>query len=120
MWFDPMKALAEIEAGGNPASAAPRVAQVARPPAAKSESAAPPCRTSRTCRTAPTAEAAIPLDPEGLPFTACRACEGGDWWKPASLPFEGPGWACASCEPPPADMWRHACAVPVTPSRPVM
>ena len=54
-----------------------------------------------------------PLDPEGLPFTACRACGGGDWWKPAAQPFEGPGWACAACTPPPAEMWRHACAVPV-------
>ena len=124
MWFDPVKALAEIEAGHPPASApppvaAPRVAyvaHVARPPAAKPETAPAPCRTSRT---PPTAEAAIPLDPEGLPFTACPSCGRGDWWKPAAQPFEGQGWACAACSPPPAEMWRHACAVKAQPSRPL-
>jgi hypothetical protein len=56
---------------------------------------------------------APPLDPEGLPFAACPACGGGVFWKPASLPFEGPGWACEACHPPPAEGWRHAVAVPV-------
>jgi hypothetical protein len=56
---------------------------------------------------------APPLDGEGLPFAACPACRGGLFWKPAALPFEGPGWACEACHPPPLDMWRHAVAVPV-------
>jgi hypothetical protein len=34
---------------------------------------------------------APPLDSEGLPFTACPACGGGLFWKPADLPPEGPG-----------------------------
>jgi hypothetical protein len=63
--------------------------------------------------TPPALETAPPLDPEGLPFAACPACGGGVFWKPASLPFEGPGWACEACHPPPAEGWRHACAVPV-------
>lgn len=74
---------------------------------------APSNSTNSTNSMAPGAEAAIPLDPEGLPFTAFRACGGGDWWKPAAQPIEGPGWACAACTPPPAEMWRHACAVSV-------
>jgi hypothetical protein len=62
---------------------------------------------------APALEAAPPLDPEGLPFTACPACGGGLFWKPADQPCEGPGWRCEACHPPPPDLWRHACAVPV-------
>jgi hypothetical protein len=61
----------------------------------------------------PTAQSAPPLDPEGLPFAACPTCGGCLWWKDASLPLAGPGWACDACDPPPADLWRHACAVPV-------
>jgi hypothetical protein len=55
---------------------------------------------------------APPLDAEGLPFAACPACGGGLFWKPADLPPEGPGWRCEACHPPPAEGWRHACAVP--------
>jgi hypothetical protein len=58
-------------------------------------------------------KSAAPLDGQGQPFAACPACGGGLFWKPAALPFEGPGWACVACTPPPTDLWRHACAVPV-------
>lgn len=61
----------------------------------------------------PAAETAIPLDPEGLPCAACPVCGCGGFWKPAAQPFEGPGWRCEGCAPPKADLWRHACAVPV-------
>jgi hypothetical protein len=61
----------------------------------------------------PTDPAASPLDPEGLPFAACPACGGGLFWKPADLPPEGPGWRCEACNPPPAEGWRHAVAVPM-------
>ncbi|SHN59862.1 hypothetical protein SAMN05216200_1032 [Oceanicella actignis] len=52
------------------------------------------------------------LDPEGLPFAACSACDGGDWWKPAVRPAQGPGWRCASCDPPSPGRTRRACSVP--------
>ena len=96
MWFDPRAALAEIEAA----------------PAAK-----PPDRAGQFAEfagfaTPAAAIAETPLDPEGLPFAACAACGGRAFWKPAALPPEGAGWACAGCAPPPAEMWRHACAVP--------
>jgi hypothetical protein len=73
----------------------------------------PPSSTNSTNSTPPTPAAAPQLDSEGLPFAACHVCGGGLFWKPASLPFAGPGWACEACHPPPADLWRHACAVPV-------
>jgi hypothetical protein len=38
-------------------------------------------------------------------------------WKDARLRPEGPGWRCEACHPPPADMWRHAAAVPVAGAR---
>jgi hypothetical protein len=60
-----------------------------------------------------TPEGLAPLDPEGLPFATCPACGGGLWWKDASLPLAGTGWACDACDPPPAGLWRHAVAVPV-------
>jgi hypothetical protein len=130
--FDVAAALAEIE--GRPSASAPppgatratratqapgtaprvaQVANVARPPAAKAETVPAPCRTSRTGRTPPALATAPLLDPEGLPFAACPACGNNTFWKPASLPFEGPGWLCETCNPPPADLWRHAVAVPV-------
>jgi hypothetical protein len=58
-----------------------------------------------------------PLDAEGLPFAACQTCGGGLYWKPATLPFAGPGWRCEACNPPPAEGWRHAVAVPVAGAR---
>jgi hypothetical protein len=60
----------------------------------------------------PTDPVEPPLDPEGLPFTACPACGAGLFWKDAAQPFEGPGWACEACHPAPAEGWRHAVAVP--------
>jgi hypothetical protein len=60
-----------------------------------------------------TPEGLAPLDPEGLPFAACPACGGGLRWKDADMPPEGPGWACATCSPSPADLWRLVVAVPV-------
>jgi hypothetical protein len=69
-------------------------------------------RQSQESQHPPTASAP-PLDPEGLPYTACPACGNGLFWKDA-LPPEGPDRACEACHPPPADPWRHACAVPVT------
>jgi hypothetical protein len=56
---------------------------------------------------------APPLDPEGLPCGPCPTCANGRFWKDARLPCEGPGWRCEACHPPPPDLWRHACAVPV-------
>jgi hypothetical protein len=72
----------------------------------------PPNSTNSTNSTPPALETAPPLDPEGLPFAPCPACGAGVFWKPASLPFEGPGWACEACHPAPAEGWRHAVAVP--------
>lgn len=82
MWFDPLKALADIEAGQSPASttstdatratratqapaASPdvaHVAQVAQPPAPDSMTGPPVCRTCRTCRTPEAIETALPDD----------------------------------------------------------
>jgi hypothetical protein len=67
--------------------------------------------------TPPAFATAPPLDAEGLPFAACPACGGGLYWKPATLPFAGPGWRCEACNPPPAEGWRHAVAVPVAGAR---
>jgi len=51
------------------------------------------------------------LDSEGLPSRHCTRC-GGGFRKPARLLSEGEGWRCATCNPPGADEWRHACSVP--------
>lgn len=132
MWFDVRAKLAEIEGrplatsatvatqdpaarpvsqrsqvsqapeAGKPTSHVAGVATVAKPSPPESDPAPPKA-----------AGTAIPLDPHGLPFTACSACGGGDWWKLASMPFAGPGWACAACTPPGDALLRHACAVPV-------
>lgn len=103
MWFDPRAALAEIEAAplANPANSANPTPDAAGQFAGFAGFAAPG------------ADAEIPLDPEGLPVSACPACGGGAWWKPASQPFTGRGWACTTCTPPHPEMWRHACAVPL-------
>jgi hypothetical protein len=61
----------------------------------------------------PTDPVEPPLDGEGLPCAACPACGGGLFWKDPALTPEGPGWRCEACHPPPPDLWRHACAVPV-------
>ena len=103
MWFDPRAALAELEA-----------APAAIPAPAPAEQFAGFAEFA----TPPGADAETPLDPEGLPFAACPACGGGAWWKPAAMPPEGPGWTCAGCIPSPAEMWRHACALPCGPGRP--
>jgi hypothetical protein len=110
VWFDVRAKLAEIE--GRPlATSATTATQAptARPVSQLSQVSQPPVARKRASRVAvvasvatpPAAESAIPLDPEGLPFAACPACGGGDWWKPAALPPAGPGWACATCTPPP-------------------
>lgn len=54
------------------------------------------------------------LDGEGLPCQPCARCGTGDYWKPACLPCEGPGWRCVICHPPQADDWRHAVSVPAS------
>ena len=129
MWFDPRAALAELEAAppatpANSANPPPDTARqfagfagFATPDAPKAAPGPGPAPAEFAefagFATPPGADAETPLDPEGLPFTACRACGGGDWWKPAAQPFEGAGWACAACTPPGDGLLRHACAVPV-------
>lgn len=54
----------------------------------------------------------VDLDAEGLPFAPCPSCGGQDFYKDAGLPLEGDGWCCATCAPPPPDLWRHAVSVP--------
>jgi hypothetical protein len=54
------------------------------------------------------------LDLGVLPTRPCSDCGGDVWWR-LSILSDGPGpWHCERCQPPDPDVWRDACACPVT------
>jgi hypothetical protein len=55
-----------------------------------------------------------PSDLGALPAAPCPDCGSSLWWR-VSVLSGGPGaWHCERCQPPDPDVWRDACACPVT------
>ncbi len=46
------------------------------------------------------------------PWEPSATCKGRLFWADAREPPDNARWRCDRCDPPPAGLWRHACALP--------
>jgi hypothetical protein len=56
---------------------------------------------------------AVELATENPP-APCPDCGGNLWWRLSVLSGVPGAWHCEQCQPPDPDVWRDACACPVT------